>query len=316
MRSFLSRHRDVSAIAVLIFLVVFFAIFARGFMNPSNLQAVLTVVAVTACMAIGQNLVILSGEIDVSLGSILALSGFAAGFVALSTGSFFATVGTAIAVGAAAGLVNGLLIAFTPVPSIVVTLGTLYGFQGVALLIANSRNIVGVPTGAVLLGAGSTFVIPNSIWTLAILFVLVGIVRRNTRWGRDLVALGDNPGAARTMGVPIRRVLITTFILAGALAGIASIVYIGQLGGMQTSVINNNIILQVIAAVAIGGTSINGGKGTDAAPVLGAVITGVVSSGIVIMGVPGTWTPLVYGVCLLLAVARDRFTRSGVARVA
>lgn len=310
------RHPDLSAIVVLIGLVVFFAFVARGFLNPANVQSIFAVVAVTACIAIGQNLIILAGEIDVSLGSILALSGFCAGFVGLGTGSIVLTVLTAVVVGAAAGLVNGVIVALTPVPSIVVTLGTLYAFQGAALLVSDSRNIVGLGTEPSLLGSGALFGIPHAVITLGVVFLAVMIVRRNTRWGRDLVAVGGNPDAARRMGVPIRRSMIITFVLAGALTGVAAVIYLGQLGGIQNSIVNGTTILQVVAAVAIGGTSIDGGRGTDAAPILGALIIGVVSSGIVIMGVPGDWIPLVYGVCLLVAVARDRFVGSGVRRVA
>jgi ribose/xylose/arabinose/galactoside ABC-type transport system permease subunit len=314
-RSVIVRHQDLSALIVLVVLVIVFAISAPGFTNPANIQSIFAVVAVTACIAIGQNLIILAGEIDVSLGSVLALAGFCAGFVGLGTGSIVLTVLTAVAVGALAGLVNGLLVGFTPVPSIVVTLGTLYAFQGAALLVSDSRNIVGLGAEPSVLGSGMLFGIPHSVLTLTVVFVLVLVVRRNTRWGRDLVALGGNPVAARTMGVPVPRVLITTFVVAGALTGVAAVIYLGQLGGIQNSIVNGTTILQVVAAVAIGGTSIDGGRGTDAAPILGALIISVVSAGIVILGVPGDWVPLVYGVALLLAVARDRFFTPGVRRV-
>lgn len=313
-RTAFQRHRDLSAVLALAVLVVVFAAFARGFTNPANIQSIFAIAAVTACIAIGQNLVILAGEIDVSLGSVLALAGFCAGFVGLATGSIVLTLLTAVVVGGAAGLINGVLVAFTPVPSIVVTLGTLYAFQGAALLVSGSRNIVGLPSSASVLGSGSLWGVPHAVLTVLVVFLIVLLVRRNTRWGRDLVALGGNPDAAARMGVPIRRVLIITFVIAGALTGVAAVIYLGQLGGIQNSIVNGTTILQVIAAVAIGGTSIDGGRGTDAAPLIGALITGVVASGIVILGVPGDWIPLVYGICILAAVARDRFIGTAVRR--
>lgn len=308
----IARHRDASAIGILLLLIVVFALAAPGFTSSANLQSILSIVAVTACIAIGQNLIILAGEIDVSLGSVLVLSGYAAGFVAMGTGSIVLTLITALAVGTVAGVVNGLLVGLTPVPSIVVTLATLYVFQGLGLLLADSRNIVGLPAETRILGAGATLGIPHSVWTLVVAFIAVTLIRRHTRWGRDLLAIGDNRRASTTMGVHVRKGLIIAFAAAGTLAGLASVIYLGQLAGIQTSVVNSNLILQVIAAVAIGGTSIDGGKGTDAAPIIGALIIGVVTSGIVILGVPGDWIPLVYGVCLLVAVARDRLFRSGV----
>src|SRR5690606_205799 len=106
-------------------------------------------------------------------------------------------------------------------------------FQGAALLVSDSRNIVGLGAEPSVLGSGSLFGIPHAVLTLIVVFVIVMTVRRNTRWGRDLVALGGNPSAARTMGVPVARVLIITFVVAGALTGVAAVIYLGQLGGIQ-----------------------------------------------------------------------------------
>jgi ribose/xylose/arabinose/galactoside ABC-type transport system permease subunit len=289
-------HPDVIALATLVI----------GFASASNFRAILLSVAVIACMALGENLVILGGEIDVSVGSIMALAGFVAGPIAISTGSSLTTLAVGVGVGLLAGLVNGLIISRTPIPSIVATLGTLYIFQGAALVYSGTHNVVSVPDSADILGAGSVFGIPLPVVVVIVAFALLAVVRRNTKWGRDLIAMGDNRRAARTMGIPISRELLIAFVLSGAMAGLGAVLYLGELGGIQTSVVGTNLVLQVIAACAIGGTSIRGGRGSDLAPLIGALLISVITDGVVILGVPGVWIPCAYGAAILIAVARDR----------
>jgi ribose/xylose/arabinose/galactoside ABC-type transport system permease subunit len=302
----LPSHPDVAALAALAVVLLFFSLTARGFVSIDNFRSILISVAIIACMALGENLVILAGEIDVSVGSILALAGFVAGPVAVATDNVLLTLAVGLGVGTAAGLINGLIVSRTPVPSIVATLGTLYVFEGVALLWSGSRNVVSVPPSASALGAGALLGVPTPAVVVMATFLVLTAIRRNTNWGRDLVAIGENRRAARVMGVPVARELLVAFTLAGTLAGLAAVMYLGEVGGIQTSVIGTNLLLQVIAACAIGGTSIRGGRGTDLAPLIGALIIGVITDGVVVLGIPGIWAPCVYGACILVAVARDR----------
>ncbi len=298
---------DVLGLGTLLLTIIVFSLLADGFFSTTNARSIVISMAVYACMALGQNFVILAGEIDVSVGSILALAGFAAGGLATRTGNLWIVLGVALGVGLLAGVLNGLMVAFTPVPSIVVTLGSLYIYQGVALLISHSRNISSIPDSTAVLGSGDSLGIPHAAWVVVVAFFVLTVLRRNTSWGRDLLATGGNRQAAKTMGVPVRGQLLLVFALAGLMAGLASVVYLGQLGGMQTSVTQTNTVLQVIAACAIGGTAISGGRGTDLAPLTGALLIGVITSGLVILGVPSNWLSCAYGLCILLAVARDRF---------
>ncbi|HVQ90767.1 MAG TPA: ABC transporter permease [Mycobacteriales bacterium] len=297
---------DAAALAALLAATVAFGLFARGFATIDNFRSILISVAIVACMALGENLVILAGEIDVSVGSTLALAGFVAGPIAVDTDNIWLTLAVGVGVGLLGGLINGLVVAYTRVPSIVATLGTLYAYQGLALLWSHSKNVVSVPEGASVLGAGRVHGFPTPALVVLVAFVLLTLWRRNTNVGRDLIAVGANRQAARTMGVRIRAELILAFLLCGTLAGLAAVLYLGEVGGIQTSVVGTNLVLQVIAACAIGGTSIQGGRGTDLAPLIGALLVGVITSGVVVLGVPGVWFPCVYGGFILLAVARDR----------
>ena len=307
---FLLSHPDATVVATLVVCGVLFGVFASGFASVDNIRSIVISAAVIACIALGENLVILAGEIDVSVGSILALAGFAAGPVAVATDNLWLTLAVAVPVGCAAGVINGLIVAWTPVPSIVATLGTLYVYQGIALLLSGSHNVVSVPASASVLGQGSVLGLPASAQVVLGAFAVITLWRRNTNTGRDLIAVGANRRAALTMGVRVRRELIVAFTLAGTLAGLAAVMYLGEVGGMETSVIGTNTVLQVIAACAIGGTSIQGGRGTDLAPLTGALLIGVITSGVVVLGVAGVWFQFVYGALILLAVARDRLWQS------
>jgi ribose/xylose/arabinose/galactoside ABC-type transport system permease subunit len=304
--TFVLTHPDATVLATLVACGVLFAVFTSGFASVDNIRSIVISAAIVACMGLGENLVILAGEIDVSVGSTLALAGFAAGPVAVATNNIWLTLAVAIPVGCVAGLVNGLIVAWTRVPSIVATLGTLYVYQGIALLLSGSRNVVSVPPGASVLGAGSVFGIPATTLVVLGAFAVLTLFRRNTNTGRDLIAVGANRRAAQTMGVRVHTELIVAFTLAGTMAGLAAVLYLGEVGGMQTSVIGTNTVLQVIAACAIGGTSIQGGRGTDLAPLTGALLIGVITDGVVVLGVAGVWFQFVYGALILLAVARDR----------
>lgn len=297
---------DAGALAVLALLVVFFSITAQGFASIDNARSIAISIAVVACLGLGQNLVIMTGEIDVSVGSIVALAGFVAGPVGARTNSLLLTLVVSLAVGAACGVVNGVLVAWTKVPSIVVTLGTLYVFQGAALIRSDSHNIGSFPTGAGAFGVGDVLGVPRALVVVLVAFVVMATVRHHTNWGRDLLPTGENRVAATTMGVRVRSELVGAYVLSGLAAGLGTVIYLGAVGGMQTSIVDSNLALQVIAACAIGGTSIEGGRGTDLAPLTGSAIVGVITAGVVIMGVPGVWISCAYGVCLLVAVARDR----------
>jgi ribose/xylose/arabinose/galactoside ABC-type transport system permease subunit len=303
-RWFLS-HPDLPALGTLLAAVALFSLTADGFLSPTNLKGVALSVSVVAVVAVGQNLVILAGEIDVSVGSIFAVAATSAGQVAVATGDLGLTIAVGLGAGLAAGAVNGAVVALTGVPSIVATLGSLYAFRGLALLLSDNRNINEVPPGPSALGSGDLLGIPRPVAVVLVAFAVVALIRRNTVWGRDLIATGNNRRAALTMGVPVRRELFWAFAVSGLLAGLGAVVYLGLLGGAQTSV-GTGLELQVIAACAIGGTSIQGGRGTDLAPLLGAVLIGVITNGVLILGVPGVWISCAYGACLLAAVAGDR----------
>lgn len=313
LKFFLTRGELSSALALGVAVLVF-ATSATGFTTIGNLRGVLTDISIVLVVAFGVNLVVLAGEIDVSVGSILALAAVAAGFEAQETGALLVPMVVAIAVGTACGVVNGLLVTRLRVPSIVVTLGTLFAFRGIALIRASGREVVSVPASVRQLQTTEVFGIPLAIVLIFAIFVLLAILRAHVPVLRDLRAIGSNRLGAQTGGVAVGRGVFIAFVITGVLAGFGAVVYLAQVGGAQT-IVGSGLELQVIAACAIGGTSIQGGRGSDVAPVLGAALIGVLTNGILLLGVPAVWARCVYGGCILLAVSSDRLRRMAMERI-
>jgi len=302
---------EAPALAFLIALFVFLSLTASGFLTAANVGSILTSIAVLGIVALGVNMVVLTGEIDISVGSALGLCAVASGTAAKSGGLAFALV-AGIGVGVLVGSVNGFLVTFGRVPSIIVTLGMLYALQGLILIVTGGNTITGLPQGARTFALSDVVSINVSIFVLAGAFVVVAFLARSTTWGRDVYAVGGNRRAAAYAGVPSRRTRWLAFVLTGALVGLASVVFFGRVGVVPTNA-GQGLELQVIAAVVIGGTSIAGGRGSPLAAVIGAVLIGVFLNGLVLLNVPGVWQNVVVGGLILLAIATDALRRQLVA---
>jgi len=299
---------EAPALVFLAVLVAAFTLTSDKFLSATNLEAILVSVAVLGTVALAVNQVILCGEIDISTGSMMGLCAVAAGAVAVSYGGLILPLLAGVAVGALAGAVNGFLVTIGRIPSIIVTLGMLYALRGVILLVTGGTWITGIPESARVLGTGSILGVGYPVILLFVLFLIVELVSRHSTWGRNVFAVGGNRRAARFAGLPINRVRFLAFVLVGVFVGIASVVYLGRAGSVQTNT-GTGLELQAVAAVVIGGTSISGGRGSSLAALTGAVLIGVILNGLVLLGVPGIWQQAVLGALILLAVATDVLRR-------
>ena len=180
----------------------------------------------------------------------------------------------------------------------------LYALRGVILLVTGGAWITGVPNESRVLGMGNVFGLSAPVIVLFGLFVVMEVVGRHSTWGRDVYAVGGNRRAARLAGLPTNRVRFFAFVLVGVFVGIASMIYMGRAGSVQTNT-GTGLELQVVAAVVIGGTSISGGRGSSLAALTGAILIGVILNGLVLVGVPGIWQQAVLGALILLAVTTD-----------
>ncbi|HVW20336.1 MAG TPA: ABC transporter permease [Opitutaceae bacterium] len=313
LRSWLSRYSTVLALAAM---AAALALGTDTFLTASNLLNVLRQISVNLCLSIGMTLVILSGGIDLSVGSVLALAGAVAagllkhGFV-LPGGAVGAEVtvsGALLAgllVGGACGGANGLAVTRFGLPPFVATLGMLSIARGLTLLWTGGFPINDLGPGFGFLGTGRVAGVPMPVWISGLLALVFFGVTRRTRWGRRLYAVGGNARAAALSGVNVAGVQLAAYVLAGALSGVAGLLAAARLDSATPSA-GAGYELDSIAAVVIGGTSLSGGRGSVPGTVLGCLIIGVLNNGLVLLGVSPFWQQVIKGAVILLAAAFDR----------
>lgn len=318
------------AFFALIAIIAVFSVLSPNYFSLSNFLIMSSQVAIFGLLAIGMLLVILSGGIDLSVGSTLALAGVFAGFLMqgvelTSLGVIlylpvWAVVICTLAVGAFVGLVNGILVAWLKVPAFVATLGTLYVARGVALLMTNGltfNNLAGRPelgnTGFEWLGFNRLWGVPFSIFVLAAIAVATYLLLTRTPFGRWLYSTGGNPKAAELSGVPVRSVYIWVYVLSGMCAAVAGIVLSSQLTSAGPTA-GTTYELTAIAAVVVGGASLMGGRGTVGGTLLGAFVIVFLGAGLVIIGVSSYWQTVFTGAVIVLAVMLNSIQYGGKGR--
>lgn len=318
------------AFFALIVIVIVFSILSPNYFTLANFLTMSNHVAIYGLLSIGMLLVILNGGIDLSVGSVLALSGVVAG--ALMQGAtvdmfgvvlyppVWAVVVLTCALGAFVGAVNGLLIAYLNVPAFVATLGTLYVARGVALLMTNGltyNNLGGRAelgnTGFDWLGFYRIGGVPIGVLVLALVAVACHLMLTRTAFGRWLYASGGNERAAELSGVPTKGVKISVYVMSGVLSAIAGLVLSSQLTSAGPTA-GTTYELTAIAAVVVGGAALTGGRGTVRGTMLGAFVIGFLSDGLVIIGVSSYWQTVFTGAVIVLAVLMNTIqygSRSG-----
>jgi len=294
-------HRpEAPSVVFLLLLLAALSIGTPGFLSAANLRGIVEQVAVVSIVALAVNQVILAGEIDVSTGSVVAACAFVYGNVAEMQGGWASPALAALATGLVLGLINGIVSTYGKVPSIITTLGALFIYRGVVLLLAGAQ-VLNLDPASRVFGLGTLLGIPTSIVVLIGLGLTMDAIARHTALGRNIYAVGGNSRAARTIGLPVNRVRAATFVLSGVCCAIAAAVMIGQIGQLQATAATG-LELKVIAAVVLGGTGIAGGRGSTFAPVIGALLVGVILNAMTLNRVPGTFELLVLGTLILLAV--------------
>lgn len=298
------RRREFTVFGLIVVLVVLFSLTTERFMSVSNLSNLLLQLAGIAISAIGMTMVIITGGIDVSVGSTLGMASVVAGKFLMSGYSPFLVLLGALGVGLLIGLCNGLLIAWGNIPPIIVTLGMMSILRSLMYQLLGGRWISGIPPGIRVIGLGKWFGIPISMWVTMLLIAFFTYFLSSRPLGRAIYAVGNNPEAARVSGIDLRRTLLFVYAVLGALAGFAGLVYVARTGIVQTNT-GSGFELEVIAAVVLGGTSILGGRGTVIGSLLGAFLVGVIKNGMVLLNVPALSEGLVIGVLIILSVMID-----------
>lgn len=311
----LHRLPALSPLVVLIIACIGFGLDTNRFLKPVNLSLVLQQAAVIGSLAVGQTLVILTAGIDLSIGAIMVLATMVMAKLVTDhgwPGVLALIIGVLVAV--VAGTINGLLVTRIKLPPFIVTLGTLSIFTAITLIYAKGQTISGLSPNAFLTWTGKTisigsFQLTTGVIMMLALYVVFGYLLSQTAWGKHLYATGDDPEAARLAGIRTGRVLLSAYIVAGVVIGIAAWIQVGRIYGADPNA-GLNLNLESITAVVIGGTSLFGGRGAVVGSLIGALIVLVFENGLALAGVDPNYQVLSIGVLVVLAVAADQWIRS------
>lgn len=301
--------RELGIALALALLIGMTAVTNPRFLSAQSVKDLLLGSTILAILAVGQAIVIITRNVDLSVGAVLGLSAFASGMVFVSApGTPIAVVVLlGLALGAVCGAVNGALIAAARVPALVVTLGTLYVFRGVDHTWATGRqiNAADMPAGFLRMGTATVAGVPVlSLFAVAVL-VLAGYYLRSFRSGRELYAIGSEPSAARLPGIPVGRRVFAAFVVSGALAGLAGVLYASRFGTLDANA-GLGVELDVVAAVVVGGVAIFGGSGSVYGAALGAVLLTTIGNALPVLGVTPFWQRAAVGALILAAIGLDR----------
>lgn len=308
----------VKPLAALLLMCVAMAFLSENFLTTANFFNVLRQTSVNLCIAVGMTLVILTGGIDLSVGSVLALSGAVAAGLAhqgfsveganLFVGfTFWGCCFAALIIGAVFGCFNGLLVTRFKVPPFVATLGVMTIARGLTMLYTGGFPITNLGGGFEFVGTGWLLGIPMPVWIAVVIIVIFAFFLKKTRTGRYIYAIGGNEKASLLSGIRVDRVVLLVYTLAGILAAVAGVLVTSRLDSAQPNA-GSGYELDAIAAVVIGGGSLSGGRGTIVGTVIGALIIGVLNNGLVLLNVSPFWQQVVKGFVILLAVIMDRYS--------
>jgi rhamnose transport system permease protein len=303
------RVRELGILAALALVVVITTAVNPRFVSAQSVRDLLLNAAIIALLTVGQTLVVVTRNVDLSVGSVLGLTAFMTGnlFVDRPGLPVVAAVLAGVLVGVACGAVNGAVTAIGKVPSLVVTLGTLYVFRGIDYAWAGGRqiNAADLPDSLLTLGSGRLLGIPYLVAIATVLVAVAAFALRSYRSGRELYAIGSNPDAAVLAGIPVGRRLFAAFVLSGAVAGLAGVLFTARYGTVDATA-GTGFELQVISAVVVGGVAIFGGSGSVVGAALGALLLSTIGSAIVVLRVPSFWQQAIVGALLIGAIALDR----------
>lgn len=310
------RIRELALLVILAVLIGGTELGNHRFLSTQGVKDLLLNAAILVILAAGEATVVITRNVDLSIGSVLGITAFAAGDHLNRGGSPVVAVLLAVALGAGLGLVNGTLVSFGRVPSLVVTLGTLYIVRGLDSIWVGSREIVAhdLPAGYVKLGHGGPFLLPYLAVIGLVLLLALGFYLHSYRGGREFYAIGSHPEAAQLAGVAMRRRITAAYVLCGLLAGVGGVLYLARFGNVDSGT-GSGYELTVISAVVVGGVAFTGGSGTVYGAALGGLLLTSINSALPSLGVSSSWEGAIDGFLLLAAIAVDRALALRVAHI-
>ena len=313
----ITKARETGIFLALIILCVLIALLTPNFLSVRNLLNIGRQVSLLGIMAIGMTFVLITREVDLSVGSIYALTGLASGMLIVANWPLIPAIVAGLALGAAVGFVNGWLSTYGRLPSFITTLGMLSVARGAALLMTNGEPVSINSTSGVappilehffFLGQGRLWGIPMQLVFFILFAVVFWVLLSHTTFGFRIYAVGGSDKASRLSGIRVPNVKIWAFTIMGTLSAVAGILGLAFLPSGQAGRTGVGLELDVIAAAIVGGASLSGGEGTILGTVLGVLIIGVLRNGLILLGISPFWQTTIIGAVIILAVGVDKWT--------
>jgi rhamnose transport system permease protein len=313
----IAKSRELTLFIVLLVLIGATAAVKPDFLNLQNLRDVLLNVSIIGLLTAGMTIVMLMRHIDLSVASVVGVSAYAVGslFVMFPHMPVIVAMLAGIGVGLVIGGLNGALVTFGRVPSLVATLSTLYIVRGAdyAWVHGGQINATSLPDAFASIATGSLIGVPNLVLIALVVLIALSVYLKQYRGGREHYAIGSNPEAARLAGIRVDRRVMIGFLLSGAIAGLAGVLWLARFGTVDASTAKG-IELQVVAAAVVGSVAITGGVGTIAGATLGALVLGVINIALVVLRVSPFWQQAIQGALIVAAIALDTLLARSVAR--
>jgi ribose transport system permease protein len=295
-------------IAMALLIAVYFGLSSPFFFTTDNVLIIGATAAPLGIMALAQTFLIVSGGIDVSVGSVVAITTVAAGLLMQGGMDFWPAAGLAVLTGAGVGAINALLVVVLTINPFIATLGTLSVFQGLAFAVTGGKTIVVDDPTLAYIGIGTLFGLPVPFIIFIVAFIVAVIFERFTRWGRTIYAIGGNAEAARLSGLRVKSTRAGLYILSGTAGGVAGVLLLGQLSAASPQV-GATFLLSVVTAVILGGASLAGGKGTVVGTLVAVAILGMLNNGFALLGSSSAAQQVALGVALIFAVLLEQIGR-------
>ena len=307
--SFLLANQLAGVFVALLIIFILSALLSPYFLTSYNMSVIARSLAFVGLVTIGQSMLLILGELDLSLGVIGGLCGVVAGMLMMTVGiNPWIAIVAGLVFGGALGFFNGMMVTQLGLHSLVLTIGTAGIYGGVNLVLTKGVAITNIPKEIQFLGRGDLFGIPVPFVIMIAVLAIAAFITLKTPFGRYLYAIGNNPAAAAMLGIKVNRVRVLAFTAAGTLASLAGLLMVSRLGTAQPS-IGDTWVLPPIAASVIGGVATTGGVGTPVGAILGAAIIGIIENIIVLFGVSPYWQGVVSGVIVVLAISFDAISR-------
>ncbi len=300
--------RDMGTVIGLLLMVIVFASMTDVFLTQRNLVNILQQSSINGCIALGMTLVIISGGIDLSVGPVAALAAVLSATMLMAGYPVPVVILSALAIGLVCGMINGALIAYAGLQPFIVTLGTLSIFRAFALIYTGGNPVLGLPNEFRQIFSSYLYGLPVPVILVGVLAIAATVLLKKTPLGEYILAVGGNEEAARVSGVPIERTKVITYMMSGGLASLAAVILIARLGAAEPT-LGNLWELEAIAASAIGGASLMGGKGSIIGTILGAIVLGAMRNGLTLLNVQAFYQLLATGIIIILAMLVDRMAR-------